>query len=124
LLSRICAGSIGRNGRKSAAPTMLNIDRELSCHAYVNQPYSRVRDVLLADPHRVFQQATAAAAAHAATLHVHLGGLDVGADVDQPIAMPWYRSWDTGDAEGITVALAVKDQALTPELQRRVAHDL
>src|SRR5438045_4092501 len=37
-------------------------DRALYCHDYVNQPYPRVRDVLLTDPHYVFRHATAAAA--------------------------------------------------------------
>ena len=48
---------------------------------YVNQPYARVRTALLANPHYVFRHATAAAATHAATLHVHIAGIDVGKDV-------------------------------------------
>jgi len=56
-------------------------DRTLDCFDYVNQPYPRVRDALLANPHAVFRNATAAAAAHAATLHVRLGAIDIGTDV-------------------------------------------
>jgi len=56
-------------------------DRMLECHDYVNQPYPRVREAVLANPHEMFRHATAAAAAHAATLHVRLGGIDVGTDV-------------------------------------------
>ena len=56
-------------------------EQALSCHQTVNQPYSRVRDALLADPHRAFRQATAAATGHAAALHVRVGGLDISAEV-------------------------------------------
>jgi len=53
----------------------------LSCHDYVNQPYPRVRDLLLADPHRVFRVATMAAAGPTAALHVQIGGIDLGAEI-------------------------------------------
>jgi hypothetical protein len=56
-------------------------DRTLECFDYVNHPYPRVRDALLANPYAVFRNATAAAAAHAATLHVRLGAIDIGTDV-------------------------------------------
>ena len=52
------------------------------CYDYVNQPYPRVRDALMANPHYVFRHATSAATAHAARLHVHVGVLDIGADVE------------------------------------------
>jgi hypothetical protein len=52
------------------------------CYDYVNQPYPRVREALLANPHYVFRQATSAATAHAARLHVHVGVLDIGTDVE------------------------------------------
>jgi hypothetical protein len=61
-------------------------DRTLHCYDYVNQPYPRVRDALLADPYAVLQRATAAAATHAATLHVRFGGIDIGTDVEIQIA--------------------------------------
>lgn len=54
----------------------------LQCFDYVNQPYARVRDALLANPHYVFRQATAAATTHAARLHVRIAAIDVGTDVD------------------------------------------
>jgi hypothetical protein len=56
------------------------------CYDYVNQSYDRVREALLANPHSVFQHATAAATAHAARLHVQIGALDVGTDVEILIA--------------------------------------
>lgn len=56
-------------------------ERTLTCYDYVNQPYPRVRDALLANPQYVFRHATAAATTHAATLHVRVGALDIGADV-------------------------------------------
>ena len=62
-------------------------ERVVRCYDYVNQPYSRVRDTLLANPHYVFRHATAAAAAHSATLHVRLGAIDVGTDVAIQIAV-------------------------------------
>jgi hypothetical protein len=61
-------------------------DRALYCYDYVNQPYPRVRDVILANPHHVFRHATAAAAAHGAALHIRFGGVDIGKDVAISIA--------------------------------------
>lgn len=56
-------------------------DRPLTAFDYVNQPYARVREALLANPYDIFRKATAAAKAHAATLHVHFAGLEIGTDV-------------------------------------------
>ena len=56
-------------------------DQVLYFHDYVNQPYPRVRDLLLADPHLVFRRATAAAASGTAELHVRLAGVDIGTEV-------------------------------------------
>jgi hypothetical protein len=54
----------------------------LRCYDYVNQPYARVRDALIANPNYVFRHATAADTTQAARLHVRLlGALDVGAEV-------------------------------------------
>jgi hypothetical protein len=58
----------------------------LRCFDYVNQPYPRVREAILANPHYVFRHATAAAATQAATLHVKVGAIDVGAEVAIRIA--------------------------------------
>src|SRR5689334_19614160 len=52
------------------------------CYDYVNQRYSRVRDALLANPNHVFRHATAAAAAHAARLHLRIGALEIGTEVE------------------------------------------
>jgi len=62
-------------------------DRVVRCYDYVNQPYPRARDPLLAHPHYVFRHATAAAEAHCATLHVRVGAIDVGTDVAIQIAV-------------------------------------
>ena len=56
-------------------------DQVLYCHDYVNQPYPRVRELLLADPHQVFRRATAAVASGAAELHVRLAGVEIGAEI-------------------------------------------
>jgi len=61
-------------------------DRKLSCYDYVNHPYVRVRDTVLANPHYVFRHATAAATAQSAALHVRLGGIDVGTEVAIKVA--------------------------------------
>ena len=58
---------------------------EIRSYDYVNQPYLRVRDALVADPGGVFRSATRAAAARAeavaTALHVNVAGLDVGTEV-------------------------------------------
>lgn len=56
-------------------------DPTLFCHDYVNQPYARVRDVLLANPHHVFHRATGATTPTTAALHIHIAGVDVGTEV-------------------------------------------
>ena len=61
-------------------------DRKLSCYDYVNHPYARVRDTVLANPHYVFRHATAVATAQSAALHVRLGGIDVGTEVAIKVA--------------------------------------
>jgi len=60
--------------------------KEVRSYEYVNQPYERVRDALLADTLGTFRAATRAAAgrAHsvAAALSVNIAGLDVGTEID------------------------------------------
>jgi hypothetical protein len=57
-------------------------DQVLSCHDYVNHPYPRVRDLLLADPYLAFRRATAAAASgQTAKLQVRIAGVDLGTEV-------------------------------------------
>jgi hypothetical protein len=56
-------------------------DQVLYCHDYVNHPYPRVRDLLLADPHLAFRRATAAAASQTAKLQVRIAGVDIGTEV-------------------------------------------
>ncbi len=58
---------------------------ELRAYDYVNRPYAIVRDALRADLGGIFARATKGASGRAnelaASLHVELGALDVGADV-------------------------------------------
>jgi len=60
--------------------------REVRSYEYVNQPYERVRDALLADPSGTFRAATRAAADRArsvaAALRVSIAGVDVGTEID------------------------------------------
>jgi predicted metal-binding membrane protein len=78
-------------------------DRALDCYDYVNQPYPRVRDAVLANPHAMFRHATAAAAAHAATLHVRLGGIDLGTAV--ALQITGVKNDDAYDRPATTVML-------------------
>jgi len=79
-------------------------DRTLHCYDYVNQPYPRVRDALLADPYAVLQRATAAATSHAATLHVRFGGIDLGTDVAIQIVKIEYEDAYGRPATKLTLA--------------------
>lgn len=60
--------------------------REIRCFDYVNHPYDRVRDALIADAPAVFQSATKAAASRARSiasgLRVNFGGIEVATDID------------------------------------------
>ena len=59
--------------------------REIRCYDYVNQPYERVRDLLIKDPLAVFQSATKSAASRARSiapeLRFEMGGIGVQADI-------------------------------------------
>lgn len=59
--------------------------KQLRSFDYVNQPYERVRDALLADAGWVLSAATRAAATRArsmaAELRVNIGGMDVGTEI-------------------------------------------
>lgn len=61
-------------------------DRQIRCFDYVNHRYEKVRDALIADAAPAFSRATRRAAARAedlaSQLHVKIGGLEVGTDVD------------------------------------------
>lgn len=64
---------------------LMSQPHELRCYEYVNRPYAVVRDALRGDAGGIFSRATKGAAgranALAASLHVELGSLEVGADV-------------------------------------------
>jgi hypothetical protein len=59
--------------------------RTLRCYQYVNRPYGLVRDLLRTRPLELLQRATTSAAARAtslaASLHVAVGGIEIGVDV-------------------------------------------
>ena len=59
---------------------------DLRCYDYVNQPFARVRELLLADPRGLFQRATTVATSRAqalrAQLHASLGPLELAAEVE------------------------------------------
>lgn len=59
--------------------------QEIRSYDYVNHPYARVRDALVADPAGIFRAATRVAAARAqsvaAELRVSLAGVDVAAEI-------------------------------------------
>ena len=54
---------------------------DLHAVARVDQPFARVRALLLANPHDVFRHATAATGNHDATLHASIGPIDLATDV-------------------------------------------
>lgn len=59
--------------------------QEIRSYDYVNHPYARVREALVADPTGIFAAATRAAAGRArelaAELRVTVGGVDVAAEI-------------------------------------------
>ena len=61
-------------------------EREIRCFDYVNHRYEKVRDALMADAAPAFSRATTRAAARAddlaSQLHVTVGGLEVGTEVE------------------------------------------
>jgi hypothetical protein len=60
------------------------MNQPIRCYEYVNCSYEKVREVLRRDPLGVFQRATTAAATRAralvSSLHVELGGIEIGTD--------------------------------------------
>jgi hypothetical protein len=64
----------------------MNKGQHIQYYDYVNHPYEMVRDVLKTNAITVFSRATKGASARAenlaSTLHVGLGALEVGADIE------------------------------------------
>lgn len=60
--------------------------KNLRAFDYVNRPYGRVRDALLDHAEEIFRNATRAASSRAydvaSALHVDVGGLEIGAEID------------------------------------------
>lgn len=62
------------------------MSKAISVYDYVNHPYQAVRDKLSADAAEVFRRATKTAAMRAKTvaseLHVNVGGIEIGTDIE------------------------------------------
>jgi hypothetical protein len=95
--------------------------QEIRSYDYVNHPYARVREALVADPVRVFSAATRAAAgraeALAAELRLTIGGLNVAAEI--VIAVGEIEELATGPLGGPLTRIpvsweAAKNPALFP----------
>ena len=73
--------------------------REIRCFDYVNHPYARVRDALVANALAVFRSATNAAASRASSvasqLRIDVGGIEVGTDVEIAVREIEERAGDT-----------------------------
>jgi hypothetical protein len=71
---------------------------EIRSYDYVNHPYAAVRDALVKDPAGVLRAATNAAAARAKTvaaaLHVSVGPLEIGTDIDLSVGEISERTYD------------------------------
>ena len=59
---------------------------QIRCYDYVNRPFAEVRTLLLEKPNELFGQATHAASgrasAVAAGLHVQVGGIEIGKEIE------------------------------------------
>ncbi len=60
--------------------------KNIRCYDYINHPYDQVKKVITDDPLTIFQDSTRSAADRAtdvaASLHVNIGGVDLGKDVN------------------------------------------
>ena len=96
--------------------------REIRCFDYVNHPYPQVRDALAANALEVFRSATQAAASRAhsvaSQLRVDIGGIEVGADIEeQTVAtIERGRAYLRAGADLVFVPLLID-----PAIVRRVA---
>jgi hypothetical protein len=81
-----------------------------------------VRDTLLANPHYVFRHATAAATTQAATLHVRIGALDIGADVAiEFLGIEYDDAFDRPESRLTLEWQAAKTPALFPSMKATLA---
>lgn len=64
----------------------MNKGRHIRCFDYVNHPYEKVRDVLVANPAPAFSRATKRAAARAESvasqLRVNIGAIELGTEIE------------------------------------------
>ncbi len=70
---------------------VMSRERDVRAFDYVNQPYERVREALRGNAKEIFRNATRAAAsrAHAVAtgLHVNIGGIEIGAEIDLQVSV-------------------------------------
>ena len=63
----------------------MSTGQKIRCYEYINQPYDIVRKAIKADPAKLFQSATKAAASRASTiaagLHIDLAGVTISTDI-------------------------------------------
>lgn len=98
--------------------------REFRAFDYVNRPYERVRDALLADADTIFLEATQAAASRAhqvaSGLHVNIGGMEIGAEIaitiNEAEERPGASAWDVRTRLQLDWE-AAKNPRLFPEMK-------
>jgi len=102
--------------------------KHLRAFDYVNRPYERVRDALLDDPEEIFRVATRAAASRAydvaSALHVEVGGIEIGAEIDLTVG----KIQETGGLRSSSATTrvsveweAAKHPRLFPEMKGELA---
>ena len=85
----VAGAPLGRRRTRRTAPDVLENGfmkrKKVRCYQYVNRPYADVKGRLSGDPVRLLAQATTSAAARASSvassLHVNMGGVELGVDV-------------------------------------------
>jgi hypothetical protein len=58
--------------------------QEIRSYDYVNAPYAQVREILLEEPRRLFQRATAIATTRAQALRIQLQGARLREELPRP----------------------------------------
>jgi len=102
--------------------------RDLRCFDYVNHPYARVRDALVANAIAVFRSATNAAASRAhsvaSQLRIEVGGIEVGTDVEIAVREIEERTGDMSSSPRTCLQLeweAAKRPYLFPFMRAELA---
>jgi len=102
--------------------------RKLRSYEYVNRPYERVRALLREQGLELFQRATRSAAeradALAATLHVGVGGIDIGIDARIHVQGVRDEQWIAGLSPVTRMTIgweAAKAAALFPSMKAELS---